>query len=191
MKLGGVVLAAGASRRMGSPKALLEVAGETLVDRQIRLLAACCQTVVVVVGRHGEEIRRRARRGGEAVFVDNPAPERGMLSSLQCGLAALPGGIDGWLFTPVDLPKVQEETVRALAAAARAGSFVIPRYRGRRGHPVLVGNQWRDEFTRAGEEETPRAVIDRHRTHVVHIDVDDPGVVLDVDTPEDFRAVVT
>ncbi|MCC6590325.1 MAG: nucleotidyltransferase family protein [Bryobacterales bacterium] len=190
MNLGAVILAAGASRRMGSPKALLTVDGETFVDRQIRLLSSCCTRIVVVVGVHGSQIRDASKLGTQVTFVDNPDPDRGMLSSLQCGLAALPGDLTAWLFTPVDLPNLRIETVKQLAAQAGSSAFCIPCHAGRRGHPVLVDGRLRSEFMEAGTGQTPRDLIEGRRDSVTYLDVDDAGVCIDVDTPEEYRAAV-
>ncbi|MCP5113563.1 MAG: NTP transferase domain-containing protein, partial [bacterium] len=111
--LAGLILAGGASRRMGEPKALLDIWGETFVDRLIRVLGAHCDPVVVVLGHEAERVRAGVERAAE--FVINPAPGRGQLSSMQCGLRAVPGECDGVMFTPVDYPAVKESTVAAVA----------------------------------------------------------------------------
>ena len=83
--IAGIILAAGASSRMGTPKALLDYRGETFLDRLIRVLGAVCDPVIVVLGYHAEQIR--AGVNGRVQFVVNPTPTRGQLSSLQTGLA--------------------------------------------------------------------------------------------------------
>lgn len=114
---------------MGSPKALLEYRGETFIQRLVRVLSPVCDRVVVVLGYHAADIRPGIP--GSAVITINPAPERGQLSSLQTGLAALPADADGFLFTPVDSPAVESETVERVAAEFRrrdpATLLVIPR----------------------------------------------------------------
>ena len=88
--IAGIILSAGASRRMGTPKALLQLNDETFLDRLIRLFSEVCSPVIVVLGDQADQIRSGIRRGSEARFVVNPDPERGMLSSLQCGLRSGP-----------------------------------------------------------------------------------------------------
>lgn len=185
MNLAGIILAAGASRRMGSVKALLQVQGETFVDRQIRLLEPYCSPVIVVVGEHGAEIERGKRR--PALIVWNPDPERGMLSSLQCGVAALPEGTEAFLFTPVDLPGVNPETVQKLVRLAGTAPVVIPRAHHRRGHPVLMSVSLKDELLAA--DGSPRDVIERHSAEVRYVEVDDDGILRDVDTPDEYAAL--
>ena len=94
--IAAIILAAGASSRMGSPKALLEYRGETFADRLIRVLSGVCDPVIVVTGRHHKAIRAGVR--GKACFVVNPDPDRGQLSSLQRALAEVPAECGGDFF---------------------------------------------------------------------------------------------
>src|SRR5665213_924212 len=114
---------------MGSPKALLEYRGETFIQRLVRVLSPVCGRVVVVLGYHAATIRPGIP--GSAVIAINPAPERGQLSSLQTALRAIPSESDGFLFTLVDSPAVESETVERLADEFRrrdpATLLVIPR----------------------------------------------------------------
>ena len=88
--IAGIILAAGASSRMGSPKALLALDGETFLDRLIAAFEPHCAPVLVVLGFHAGRTRAGICRSGDVTFVTNPDPDRGMLSSLQCGLAEVP-----------------------------------------------------------------------------------------------------
>src|SRR5215471_13267646 len=133
---------------MGSPKALLDYRGETFLNRLIRVLGGVAKPVIAVLGYHSDAILGGTH--ASATFVENPDPERGQLSSLQTALAAIPSGADGFLFTPVDSPAVREETVRMLFDRFQARNpdtlFVIPRYRGKRGHPVFAASSLIQEF---------------------------------------------
>ncbi len=191
MKPAGVILAAGASARMGRPKALLTLGGVTFVERAIRLLEPLCGPLVVVVGYHREEILASlAGRGGVRVAV-NEDPARGMLSSLQCGLAAAGQCEGGAMFTVVDCPAVRAETARAVLAAfrGRGVAVAVPVYGGRRGHPVCVSVEVARELGAAQEGEQARDVIARRRTAESVVDVDDAGVVTDADEPGDLAAI--
>jgi len=170
---------------MGSPKPLLELAGETFLDRLIGIFAGVCRPVIVVLGYHADEIRAGIRRGSMAEIVVNPAPERGMLSSLQCGLARVPEGASV-MFTPVDYPGISRETVEALAAAGDA-AVAIPMYEDRRGHPVKVSSMVVAELLRLPLEAQARDVIRQHGDSVIFVEVPDAGIVNDVDTPEAYR----
>jgi len=197
--LAGIILAAGASRRMGSPKALLDYRGETFVDRLIRIFSRFCDPVIVVSGVHAAAIRQRMER--RARLVINPDPDRGQLSSLQRALVEVPHGASGFLFTPVDCPTVREETVAMLIDEFHRGDavhqgdeshrndppLVIPRYGGKRGHPVLVRGSLIAEFLALPPTAETRAVVNRHADRIKYVDVGDPGVLADIDDAEAYR----
>lgn len=192
MSLAGIILAAGASRRMGTPKALLEYGGETWLDRWIGLLGGRCDPVVVVLGAEAERIRAGIRRAAEARFVTNPEPERGQLSSLQCALAALPEQIEGFLFTPVDHPAVRPQTIERLVTEfLRGGALVTaPRYRGRGGHPVCCAAPLIAEMLAEPPDSQARVVLRRHRDSTRYVDVEDPGVIEDADDPAGYERLL-
>src|ERR1019366_3300250 len=112
VSVAGIILAAGESRRMGFPKALLRYRDETFLDTLIGLFAARCQPVIVVLGAHSDRIRERTLR--PATFAINADYQRGQTSSMQCGLRAVPADADSVLFTLVDHPAVAPATLDAL-----------------------------------------------------------------------------
>ena len=173
-----VILAAGASTRMGSPKAFLEYKGETFAARLVRLLRTHCDDIVLVTRQPVEVAGART--------VVNPEPERGMLSSLQCGLAAVLDA-DAVVFTPVDIPAIDPATLDRVIGEWRGDLLRIPRCGGRRGHPVLVARSLIAEFAELGPEAQARDVVERHAKDIVYVDVDDPGILADVDTPADYE----
>ena len=191
MQLAGLILAAGESSRMGTPKALLAYAGETFLDRLILTLSQSCSPVIVVLGHDSERIRGGLSRAGEVSLVTNPDPTRGQLSSLQCGLAAVPAEAEGVIFTPVDYPAVLPSTVASIAR--RFGErqphelLVVPRSQDKRGHPVSVARELIPEFLALTAEAQARDVIRRHLAQTAYVDVDDPGILEDVDDPESLR----
>jgi CTP:molybdopterin cytidylyltransferase MocA len=185
--IAGVILAAGASSRMGQPKALLEYKGEAFLRRLAAMLNEACGRVVVVLGYDAARVRA-AVPAGVAITV-NPEPERGMLSSLQCGLRAA-GEAEAVLFLPVDYGAVHGDTVARVAAEAGTAEIVVPVFDGRHGHPVCVSRAIAAELLALPAAAQARHVIHRHRADTRYIVVDDAGVVNDVDTPEDYRALV-
>jgi molybdenum cofactor cytidylyltransferase len=195
--IASVILAAGASSRMGTPKALLDYRGETFLDRLIRVLGTVTNPVIVVLGYHAAQIQAGVR--GQATFVLNPEPERGQLSSLKTGLGALPPEAEGVAFIPMDCPAVREDTVARLAQAFlvrdRETLLVIPRYRDdrgehpseQRGHPVFVGRPIAEEILALSTDAKASDVIHGHIPRTQYVDVNDPGILTDVDDPAAYR----
>jgi molybdenum cofactor cytidylyltransferase len=194
VNLAAIILAAGASRRMGSPKALLPFRGQSFLERAIELYSAYCNPVVAVIGHHAAAIRAAVAARPGVRFVENPEPDRGMLSSLQCGVAALDKGFDGFLFCPVDLPAVDPDTILKIYDGYQhttpQPTVVIPQLDGRRGHPVLCSAVVADEFLAAPDHTQPRDVIQQHRDTTLFVDVKDPGIISDVDFPEDYQRLL-
>jgi molybdenum cofactor cytidylyltransferase len=187
----GIILAAGASVRMGQPKALLPFGGVTFLDRAIALLAPLCDPLILVLGYHRGEIESSlAGRPGICIAV-NPHPARGMLSSLQCGLAAAPLTDSGVMFTVVDCPAVRPETARAVLDAflQRRPAVAVPVFNGKRGHPVCISLAVARDLLAAPANEPAREIIARHRTPDSLIGVNDPGAVTDADFPQDLATL--
>jgi CTP:molybdopterin cytidylyltransferase MocA len=175
---------------MGSPKALLEYRGETFLDRLVRLFSARCSPVIVVLGAAAEEIRGRVSRPYASVF--NPDYRTGQTGSMQCGLRGVPEEADGVLFTLVDHPAVSPETIDALvgrdAHLPDAGPLLrVPRYQGRRGHPVWFRRALIPEFLALPPDGAARDVVRAHAAETEFLDLDDPGIVADIDDPGAYR----
>ncbi len=184
----GIILAAGASSRMGTPKPLLDYRGETFLNRLIHVLGTVCDPVIAVLGYHADEIRRGAI--GRARFVVNPDPSRGQLSSLQTALAEVPQDAEGFLFMPVDCPSVEAATVAAIAEALYASSrplLVIPRHEGEHGHPVCGRRELIAEFLALPADGQAKEVVYRHKDETYYLDTADAGVLSDIDDPEAYR----
>jgi molybdenum cofactor cytidylyltransferase len=184
-----VVTAAGAAERFGGKKLLAPVDGEPLLDHTIRaLLDGGVAEVIVVVGTDNRaELERDVNAMNDARVrpVENPDPSRGMFSSIQAGAATASG--DVLLIMPGDMPFVRAETVRAVIARAREGDAIVsPRYRGKRGHPVALPMALRDEIRVTSVTATLHDVIKKHADKRVDLEVDDPGINRDVDTPADL-----
>lgn len=192
--IAGIILAAGRSSRMGASKALLFASSsETFVSRLIATLRSGGLAAPVVVGRADDELLRREVERHLCRFVVNPnADAGGQLSSLLAGLAAADrADLRGVLAVPVDAPLVTPHTVAALVAVFEAtlAPVVRPRHAGRHGHPVIFSRAVFDELRRADPAAGAKAVVRAHERAVVNVDVDDPGVLGDVDTPEAYRAL--
>jgi molybdenum cofactor cytidylyltransferase len=187
-KIAGIILSGGASRRMGTPKALLRFQNETFLDRLIGLFAAVCNPIIVVVGLHADNIRSGIQRGRDVRFAVNPDPERGMLSSLQCGLALVPADAAAAMFLPVDHPHLGISTLETLAARFHAGRapVIVPTYAGEHGHPVCISRALVSELLALPPEAKASDVIHRHVPQTAYVEVSDPAVVTDIDDPSAY-----
>jgi molybdenum cofactor cytidylyltransferase len=195
----GVILAAGWSSRMGTAKALLPAgpAGQPFVRLLAQALLSGGVADVLVVGRPDDEALKRevaalAELGTAARFVANTRAAEGQLSSVIAGLnAADKPGVTGILVAPVDAPLIRPDTVSALLAAFRAQAAPIVRatYRGRHGHPVIFGRAVFGELRRARPGIGAKMVVRAHQGTAVDLDLDDPAVVHDIDSPEDYERV--
>jgi molybdenum cofactor cytidylyltransferase len=189
VSVAGLILAAGESRRMGFPKALLEFRGETFLDRLIGTFAEVCSPVVAVLGAEAERIRAGLRAAAKALIVENPDWRLGQITSMQRGLRAVPAEARGVLFTLVDHPNVGAATVAELVRADAL--LAIPRYAGRRGHPLFFSRELAAEFLALDPAASARVVLERHAAEIRYVDVDDPGILDDVDDPEAYRRLQT
>jgi molybdenum cofactor cytidylyltransferase len=188
MRSVAVIPAAGSAERFGGKKLLALVDGEPLLDRTIAsLLDGGADQIIVVVAPLADDLKRDVNAFTDARVwpVVNPDPSRGMFSSLQAGLAEAEG--DALLVLPADMPFVKGATVRRLLATFAARSAIVsPRYNGKRGHPVILPPSLRDEIRAADPLLTLHDILKRHQDIRVDVDVDDRGVVRDVDRPEDL-----
>jgi molybdenum cofactor cytidylyltransferase len=187
----GIILAAGASSRMGRPKALLPIGQDLFVTRVCRTLRdAGVDDLVVVAGPEHEAIADAlAAAGLPARVVENRRRDEGQLSSVLAGLAVADRpGVDAVLVHLVDAPLVRPETARAvLDAYFRTHAPVVrPAVGGRHGHPVLFARSVFDQLRRADPGVGARGVVQAHAADVCNVPVDDEGACRDIDTPEEF-----
>jgi CTP:molybdopterin cytidylyltransferase MocA len=187
---GLVILAAGASRRMGTPKALLPVDGRPMVVRVVEAaLAAPVWPVVVVLGAHAAQVRPVLARY-PVLVVENAAWPEGMASSLRTGLALLlqfSRQLDGALLALCDQPAFSATTVTRLIAAREATgrSIAASRYSARRGAPALVGREHFAALAALTGEEGARLLLNGDPAQVAEVDL--PELAVDLDTPEDYE----
>lgn len=184
-RVAGLVLAAGAGRRFGGPKALVVVDGQRLVDRAVRVLRdGGVDGVYVVSGAVPLTV-------AGAVTVDNPEWETGMGSSLRRGLAALPAAVDAAVIVLVDQPGLTGPAVARLVQASRrtgADTVAVATYDGRRRHPVALGRRhWAAVSDLAVGDVGARPFLSAHAELVTAIECSDVADPTDLDTAEDLQ----
>ena len=190
-RIGAIVLAAGLSTRMGTPKVLLEwTNGETILDHILcQLQNARVDEVCVVTGNHAEEVAAIAERhGARAVFNANYAAGE-MLSSVNAGLKALPDHIASAMIVLGDQPSIRAEVVKRVMRTywSHPVQIVAPSYDMRRGHPILLDRGLWEELYALPDGGAPRDVINRHSSDIVYVNVTDDGILRDVDTPQQYE----
>lgn len=183
MRTAAIVPAAGSGERFGGAKLRADVGGVPLIERTIgSLREAGVDDIVLVVGPDTGTLTG-AR---DVTVVVNPDPARGMFSSLQAGLADVIA--DAILVLPGDMPFVLPSTIRSLVQVFEArGGIVSPRCGGKRGHPVVLAPALQREILEADGGSTLHHVLNAHRSERIDLDVEDRGVLRDVDTKEDLE----
>lgn len=173
---------------MGFPKPLLRLGDETFIARTLHLILPAVEQVIVVLGAHAERIRGAIPTDARITIIENPDYADGQLSSLKTGLSALAPEASAAMVHLADHPVVAASTYLAVAEAYRRtrGPIVIARYAGRRGHPAIFDRSIFPELLSAPLAEGARAVVNAAPARIVYSDVDDPGVALDLDTPDDL-----
>jgi molybdenum cofactor cytidylyltransferase len=186
-----VVLAAGMSRRMGStvPKQLLRLGNKTLLQHALdNVRAAQVSEIVLVLGALSDEVKQLVPADGITV-VFNPEYQQGMGTSLRTGLAALGPSAKAALILLADQPFIAPKTLDCLIQShAQSGAQItIPLYRGFRGNPVLLDRSVFPELMALSGDVGCRAIFGSHTEGIHKIEVDDPGILIDVDTAADLR----
>lgn len=189
----GVVPSCGASKRMGRDKGLLEVEGRTFLRRTVETLAGGgCDPVLVVVAEGETALAAEASAAGAVVLL-NPDPGDGPITSLRIALAALDGSVAGVVYLPVDHPMVRPDTVRHLIGEARSSTapLTVPLHDAKRGHPAVFGRALFAELSDPTLQGGAKTVVHRHLSQARLVDVEDEGVVIDIDTPDAYHAVLS
>jgi molybdenum cofactor cytidylyltransferase len=187
-EIDGILLAAGESRRMGYPKPLLKIDGETFVAHLAAAMLTVVARLIVVVGAHADRVRPAIPADPRIEVVDNPDWARGQLTSIKAGLRALPSESTAAMVHLTDHPMVKSITFAAVAEAYQRSRkpIAIARHNGHRGHPVLFDRAVFEEVLAAPEDQGARVVVNADASRVVYVDTDDAGILLDLDTPEEL-----
>lgn len=184
-----IVLSAGASSRMGRPKALLDFDGRTALQLALEAVRGFARPIVVLGPNHAE-IRSRVALGHTRVMI-NLDVDSGQTASLKAALAILPDEAEAFFFMPVDFPLVTAADVARLAETYRAEpdpakSIFIPSHDLKRGHPVLCRRELAAEFLALPAGGSARDVLNRVNSRVAYVIYPEAYVLMDMDTPEDY-----
>ncbi len=184
--IAGVLLAAGAGTRFGGRKLLHPLPGGASIGlTALRNLRLALPLAVVAVVRPGDDELRQLLAGERVPIIECADADRGMGHSLAAGVGAQLDA-DGWVIALGDMPYLQPDTIRAVARAVEQGAeLVVPVFAGQRGHPVGFGSRFRGDLLALSGDAGARTVLARHASAVLELEIDDPGVVQDVDTLAD------
>ena len=190
--ISAILLAAGESRRMGRPKQLLEWQGKTLLQHVLEsLIHSEADEIILVLGHEADRISESLPALPVKIVI-NPDYQQGMASSLRQGLLALDPQSEAFLLCLADQPGIGPEIVNTIIRAFRQADptrgIIRPVYRGRRGHPVLISNRHLKEALRLLQGDVgARQILINHPEDILEIEVDRDAVLVDMDTPEEYR----
>jgi molybdenum cofactor cytidylyltransferase len=188
--LAAAILAAGESRRMGSPKALIPFRGHTFLEHLLEVTKHPRVGVTrIVLGASAESIGEKLHLD-PALVVNNENWQQGQLSSIQAAVRSLPRNqTEGLILCPVDHPMVSGALVARLIAEfdSSGKAVVLPTFRGRRGHPLIFRVTLYDELLAASPEVGARQVVWNHAQDVLAVPTDEEGVILNLNNPESLK----
>lgn len=176
---------------MGRPKALLPINGETFIEHIVRALKQTrVAKAVVVLGHNAADLKPRIEHLPAEILI-NPDYKSGQLSSLQVAVRSLRAqtDCDGMLVHLVDHPYLKPGLVDQMIQSFYDSKklIVVPRYGNKRGHPVIFARELFDELLNAPMDQGAKAVVNAHRGETLEIETDEPGITVDIDTPELYR----
>lgn len=180
----GLLLAAGASTRFGTNKLTALLKGRALVLHSADALSPCGR-IIAVVRDSDAEVQDLLRSVGAKIVI-NPDADRGMGSSIACGVSASRDS-DGWCIIPADMPRVLPATTLRIVNALNSGAaLVAPYYQHRRGHPVGFNKDFLSALIELDGDTGARTIVERYQDRLVALVTDDPGVLLDADIEQDL-----
>jgi len=188
-----ILLAAGQGSRMGGGKLLLPIGDATVVEWAAKsLIDVPVADLIVVVGTYGLAIKRQLS-DFPARFVLNPDPSSEMAESIRCGLKIVdPASVEAFLVLPADMPLVSPETIRFLVESLLASdkSIAVPVFQGRRGHPVVFRSSLYETVLNFRSPQGIRPLVHGDPSKVLSVEVDDEGVIADLDNWDDYRRLL-
>jgi molybdenum cofactor cytidylyltransferase len=196
MRIAALVLAAGQSERMGRPKMLLPWMGRTIVEKVVEaVLAGDFPTVRVIVGYHEDDVRQALAtiQDPRLEMISNPDFPLGMLSSVQAGTRSLDGELEGMMIALGDQPQIEARIFRELAEAFQSSrsKVLIPSHRGKRGHPIFLRCELLAPLLELDPvQDSLHTLTSRYVDETCTLPIEDHSIVQDLDTPEDYAALL-
>ncbi|TSA48520.1 MAG: molybdenum cofactor cytidylyltransferase [Deltaproteobacteria bacterium] len=189
--ISAILLAAGESKRMGRPKQMLAWQGKTLLRHVLEnLIHSNADEIILVLGHEAEAIRKSLTEF-QIKIVINPDYQQGMASSLRQGLLAMNPTSEAFLVLLADQPgigpEIMNHMIREFQQANPKRGIVRPVYRGLRGHPVLISVRYLQEALQLRGDVGARQILMNHPEDILEIDVDQDGILKDIDTPEEYQ----
>jgi xanthine dehydrogenase accessory factor len=188
-QVAAIILAAGKSTRMGQQKLLMPFEGKSMIATVVGKIAGSVSSrTIVVTGSDRNKIEKELEAYA-VLFVDNERYEKGMLTSVQAGVAAASTETDGYLILLGDQPMVSEAVINRLISVFQKGGkgLLIPVFKGKRGHPVLIGSKYKNEIKSLSPEIGLRELFLNHPDDIQEIEVESEDVLKDIDTPDDYE----
>jgi molybdenum cofactor cytidylyltransferase len=188
----GIILAAGESKRMGRQKLLLPFQGKTIIEKTVEnALNSRIDHVLIVLGSHSAEIFDQVRHL-PVRFSFNKDFRDGMLSSVKCGVKALPENCQAVLIFPGDQPMIEAEVINKVIEAYRSTGYgiVIPSFENKKGHPVLIDHKYLKEIEDIKNTEGLRSLAIQFNQDVLIVETDCKGILKDIDTPEEYLQAI-
>lgn len=184
-----IVLAAGKSTRMKKQKLLLPFNGETIVETVVQKIIPVLESkIIVVLGSHYNEIKQKISKL-QVTSCFNKDFENGMLSSVICGLNALPENAEAAMVFLGDQPQISTDVIQKVAEEWKQSDkgIVIPTFNGKRGHPVLIETKYKAEINRLDSSKGLRQLMIENPDDIYEIEMKQPEILRDIDTPEDYE----
>lgn len=190
-RIAGVILAAGSSRRMGEPKALLKIGPSIFLEAIFKHMEeAKIDPLITVLGNDFHDVYQAISNKRNILFLHNKSPEKGQLYSFQFALKHVPVDVLGCLMVLVDHPMVTFPTYLSLMNAGQRmpDKIIVPVYEGKRGHPVFWGRKFFKDLSTAPLSQGARFVLQKNIESLHELEVDDDGIIADIDTPDEYNS---
>ena len=185
----GIILSAGESKRMGTPKQLLPW-GKTIILQQVidNALASHLGQVILVLGSRAGEIADKIKLSPKTRIVINNVYQEGMSSSVKCGVMNAPASAEAFMLLLGDQPFISPAIINRVLAEYQKSKYgiVIPVYNGKRGHPVIFAAKYKQELL-AIADQGAKTVVNNHLRDILEVPLDVPEILTDIDTPQDYQ----